>query len=377
MKKMLFLTDGFGRGGAESKLLELLRHLDTDKYNITVACFVDQGLLRDEYFNLAHRTIIIPRDPAKRFDLSLLLRLYKHMRKERYDVLQTMLFLPDIVGSITGFAARIPLRLAWETASHHNPEYLIPLRRRMYRFAIKFMNRIITVSRESKKSIIYWHPKAENKLQVIHYGIDLDIWHNPAPDEKRLKKIEFGVENASAVIGVVARFYEVKGHVYLIEALNLIKQKYPRLKCLLIGEEGGTLERCKSLVASYELESVVKFHDSRDDIPEVLKMFDIFVLPSISEGLPNVILEAMACGVPVVASNTGGIPELVADGESGVLFVPQDPASLAESLQILLDDSQKSSQMGVEGRRRVETLFSLRHQIDSFEKLYNCKKWEL
>ena len=163
---------------------------------------------------------------------------------------------------------------------------------------------------------------------------------------------------------------EHKGVFYLIQSASCILEYRKDLIFLLVGA-GAQEEKLKNFCVDLKIEKNVIFTGERDDIPEILSSIDIFVLPSLREGLPLTILEAMACAKPIIATNVGGIPEAVKDGVSGILVPPKDPESLQNAIVELLDDTEKQETMGLKGKQICEEHFRSRAMVDKIEKLYD------
>jgi glycosyltransferase involved in cell wall biosynthesis len=362
--KILYLMDGFGVGGAEAKLLEMLRHFNQRGYNITLCSFLDMGELKDEFARLGFPLKLIVR--KHRFDLTILFNLYRFIRKNRFDVIQTLLFYPDVLGILMGHLAGVPLLVSWETASHYDVFFNKLHRRLFYRFAMKFVSCVVAVSNGTKESLISREKIPDKKIRVIRYGVDLDRFQRKPSDG--IKK-DLGLRGVFPVLGVVARLDYIKGHTFLIQGIGEIIKKYPRLKCVLVGEGDyrSTIER---QIRELGLTEHFELLGLRSDVSELLSALDIFILPSISEGLPNVILEAMACSVPVIASRVGGIPEVIEHRENSLLVPPQNSRALSEAILTLTDDNGLRTQIGENARKRVETHFSLNLQIRQFKTLY-------
>jgi glycosyltransferase involved in cell wall biosynthesis len=179
----------------------------------------------------------------------------------------------------------------------------------------------------------------------------------------------FGVQAQGLLVGTVGRLHPQKGFASLLAAVARVRERLPAIRLLLVG--GGALRR--DLVARAEalgLAEVVIFAGSRGDVPEILAALDLFVLPSLWEGLPNAVLEAMAAGLPVVATAAGGTPEVVVDGETGLLVPPGDVTALAEAIERLLRDPGLRRKMGEAGRKRVEGHFTIEQTVAQTVALY-------
>lgn len=356
--------DGFNIGGAELKLLEMLRHMDRERYAITLCSFMETGDLRSQFEALGDPLVIMAR--KWRFDPSIFVKLFRLIRKGHFDIIQTLLFYPDIIGTVMARFCKVPVCIAWETASHYDT-FFHPFHRRLfYRLFMRWATRIVTVSQEAKHSIIDVERLPAEQIDVIPYGIDLERYGREAGAEIQVE----GYENEAAfVMGVVARLDYIKGHPFLLEALHHVRKIYSNFICLLIGD-GEYRAHLEGLVQKYNLQQHVKFLGFRDDIPSILNRLDLFILPSLSEGLPNVILEAMAAQVPVIASAVGGIPEIIENSENGILVPPKNAVALAEAIEQVLHDAALREKMALAGKVMVEKRFSLAKQMERFESLY-------
>src|SRR5262249_815838 len=175
------------------------------------------------------------------------------------------------------------------------------------------------------------------------------------------------------VVGTVGRMHEVKDQLTLVRAflhmLSTMPQACMWLRLVIIGD-GPLREAARQLLRAADAESLAWLPGERQDSPDIMRALDVFVLPSLREGLSNTILEAMASGLPVVATRVGGNPELVADGNTGLLVPPRDPGALANAMSLLLADPRKAQTFGAAGKHRVETEFSLARMVRETEDLY-------
>lgn len=199
-----------------------------------------------------------------------------------------------------------------------------------------------------------------SKIRTIYEGMDLSLYPKPAQPKPR-------DPNGLAVIGTVAHLSREKGLNYLIEAASLIPEVQDRMRFVIVGD-GKCLQELKELSLSKGLKDVFQFVGFHSSTHQFMKSFDIFALPSLSEGLSSAILEAMAASLPIIATNVGGIPELVKDGDNGLLVAPANPVALAQALQQLTDNPEESERMGRRGRERMEEQFTLERKILETEK---------
>jgi len=206
-----------------------------------------------------------------------------------------------------------------------------------------------------------------NKITTIHNGVKLDRF-SPHCDKSYLRK-ELGLSEEHVLVGTVANLIPQKGHEYLLEAADLVVRENKQVVFVWIGD-GLLRSELQMECAERGLTENIYFLSERKDIPEVLSSLDVFVLPSLWEGFGIALVEAMATGLPVIASNVDGIVEVVVDGITGVLVEPKDVEGLAKAIRCLLDDPTKRGRMGQAGRQRVMRRFSVENVASAYETLY-------
>ena len=221
------------------------------------------------------------------------------------------------------------------------------------RTVTRIADRVVTVCDQVANELIA-HGVPSSHVYVIHNGIDSDAIVPRVP------------VTALNQIGIVARLVLRKGHRYLLSAFARIKKPSMRLHIFGDGEEENSL---REQVRDLGIEGYVVFHGFCSDVPAALRELDLMVMPSLSEGLPMALLEAMAAGVPVMASAVNGIPELIEDGVSGCLVPPGDVDALAEALRELADHSEQLTKLSIRGRQRVEKKFRLNVALDRHRQL--------
>jgi glycosyltransferase involved in cell wall biosynthesis len=208
----------------------------------------------------------------------------------------------------------------------------------------------------------------KNRIVTIYNGIDTELF---AKSEKAvLMKEKFGIKNGQKVVGTVANLNPMKGHTYLLKAIPSIIQDYPSVVFLFVGK-GDQEEKLRKEALDLGIFEYVKFLGFRSDIPELLNLMDVFVLPSLSECLPLSVLEAMALSVPTVVTDVGGIREIIKDQETGYIVPPADPAALADKISLLLGDRTNARSIGLGGREAVDEKFSIETMLAQYQSLYN------
>jgi glycosyltransferase involved in cell wall biosynthesis len=206
----------------------------------------------------------------------------------------------------------------------------------------------------------------ENQAVTVHEGIDVDrVKSVPAVDVHEA----FWLPHHAPVVGNVAALVPHKGQRYLIEAAHLVVQEIPDARFVILGE-GELRDQLERQVREHHLEKHVLLPGFRTDVMGCLKSFDLFVMSSVTEGLGTSLLDAMACSRPIVATSAGGIPEVVADGETGLLVPPRDQASMANAIVTLLNDAPRRGQMGLAGLARVRDRFTVERMVAETAAVY-------
>ena len=234
------------------------------------------------------------------------------------------------------------------------------------------VNKMIYVSHATRKEWLKKiDPQFEEKIQVIHNGVQ-PVHFDSELDEKTKKEYrqELNISTDDFVILLSGRLNFMKGHKYLMEALPTTLKEVPNLRVLFAGG-GGESDDLQAQAKVLQVEHIVRFLGHRSDMKELMKLSDIVTLPSVAfESCPFALIEAMACSKPIVASDFSGIPEIVNDGETGILVVPKDPDSLSGAIIKLLKDSEMRKRMGEAGRKRVEEMFTLDQMLQKTYGLY-------
>ena len=357
---VLHLSTSSGPGGAERMISTLTAALNQGQFRIIVGLF-RPGWLQAECEALGVRTSVMPL--AGRFNLQWFRACLRLLRKERVALIHAHEFSAILCGWIMAKLAGIPL-----VATVHGKNYFSEkLRRRVvYRFVSR-QGTMITVSHDLKRFVCDKVGVAEKRVEVIYNGVAPAL---TVTDEETQKcKAELGISGCYPVLGVVGSLYIVKGHRFLLEAMPELLRRWPRARLLVIGR--GELEvALKEQVEQLAIGTNVHFLGMRQDVPRLLSVLDAFVLPSLSEGLSLALLEAMACGKPVVATRVGGNPELIDHGRTGFLVQPEDAKDLAAYLVKLLSDPKMMQQFGRQAAERVGQHFSVGQMVDQYNDRY-------
>jgi glycosyltransferase involved in cell wall biosynthesis len=228
---------------------------------------------------------------------------------------------------------------------------------------------MVVVSEDIKKFLIKYVGIKSGRVTTIYNGIDFNSYCSDNGSRNKVRK-ELGIDEKQSVIGTVGNLYSVKGHTYLLKAFAIIKNRFPSAVVVIAGR-GGLLDKLQKESADLNIQNNIRFLGFREDIHDLLQAMDVFVLPSISEGLPLSALEAMASKKPVVATDVGGMPEVVMNGQTGFTVPSKNPKSLAEKIMFLLENKNLADEMAEKSRNRVEKEFALENMVSRYQELYD------
>ena len=350
--RLLYLINSFVMGGAEKAMVRILSGLDKNKYDITAVSL--QNRTEKILPELEKTGIdIIKLNATSKYDIMVAYKLYKFIKEFVPDVLICSLFHSTILGRITGALAKTPIIINWE----HNENLGSALRRRLNRATISLSDRIFCDSEKVRTQVIKQLCPNENLVETIPIG-GIDLAQYSCPKRKK---------SPAVTVGTVGMLTKQKGFAYLIEAAKLVSEKNANVKFSIVGD-GPEFENLKNLIKKLQLEDTVDLLGLRYDIPDLLSKWDIYVQPSMWEGLCITIVEAMACGLPVLASNVGGIPESVFDGQNGFLVPPKYPCELATRISYLIENPDLTIAMGDQSRKIAEEKYCLHKMCRDIEE---------
>ena len=375
--RILNIITRLEHGGAPIALLDTVERMDRARYEIHVATGRTEDPEKEMIPYARSRGVqvmVIPslvRDVRPWRDLVALFSLMRVIARGRYDIVHTHT-------SKAGFVGRLAARLCGVKGIVYSPHgtilegYFGGATTRLFvasdRIAAGFTDRIVGLTRREVEQYLEAGIGRPDQYTFIYNGIDVDGFAARRVDRER-KRTELGLPRDAYVGITVGRLVPVKGQRYLIEAAARIGDRIPPLMILLAGD-GPLRPELEQHAASMGVEDKVRFLGTRQDIPELLSCADVFVLPSLNEGLGLVLVEAMAMGVPCVATAVGGVPEVVADDVTGILVPPRDPRALADAVVRLADDPDRAREMGEQGRERAREMFSIQRTVARTEALY-------
>jgi len=362
--RTLHLITELGTGGAQTALSRLLQHADRRGFEPTVACLYNGSGSAAERIRQLGITVSDLGMSAK-WRADAVCRLYGVLRRERPTILHTWMYHANVIGRLVGRLARVPVIIS----SRRNVFIGGGFRELVNSVTSPLADRVVTVCDAAREAELARARVPPSHVITIHNGIDVPIRDTTDQRGGIHARRSLGISPEAHVIGSVGRLHPQKDFGTLIAAMKLVKEGDADARLLIVGD-GPCRESLERRTARLDLAEDVIFAGDRSDISSLLAAMDVFALASRWEGLPNAVLEAMACGLPVVATGVGGTPELVQDGSTGRLVSPQDPQAMAAVLTEVLSSEQIRTEMGKAGRARAKEHFSIQEMVRRTEALY-------
>ncbi|MEA2519789.1 MAG: hypothetical protein QOF49_1869 [Chloroflexota bacterium] len=350
-------------GGAQEHLFSLLSRLDTTYYEPSVVALSGGSAVRKLQRNGFEVTVIDePRDD------DAIRALTAHLGRVRPDVIHTHMYRADVVGTRAAIALRESgHRVPYVVSTVHSSRVRSNEDRELIRQLTPSMDQLIAVSKSIERKIADEH-RTGAPVRLIYNGVDLQRYDHQEPCAPFGD--QYGIEAGSKIVGVVARLEPEKGHQTLIEAWPSVLRAVPDAYLLIVGE-GSRRDFLEQWASAHHVGHRVVFAGRRDDIPAVTAALDVAVLPSWREAQGLSILEAMALSRPVVASDVGGIPEMVEDGVTGLLVEHDNPVALADAIVRLLKDPTYAARIGKAGHDLVHDRFCIELMVKAIEQIYD------
>jgi sugar transferase (PEP-CTERM/EpsH1 system associated) len=349
-------------GGKENGIVNLVNSLDSDVFENYIFSFVKRGPLADRV--ISERCRVIELGERLGGDYQLYFKLARAFRRHKIHIAHTHSWATLLEGVIGAKVGGVPIIVHGE---HGTIRDNTKIHLYIQRFFWNITDRVLSVSETLRDDLHEAVGFPKERIRVISNGVDMSrfgIAHDGSDYKARL-----GFPAGSVVFGAIGRLVSVKCFPLLLEASAMIFEKVPNSHLVIVGD-GPLHAELTEMARRRNIADRVSFLGWRPDVPDILKAMDVFVCSSESEGMSNTILEAMASGIPVVATAVGGNVELVVDGETGVLVQPNDPNILAGTVAELLANQPLRLKMGERGRRRVEECFSLEAMTRNYTSFY-------
>lgn len=365
--RILYLNVASTVSGAEMSLITLLRHLNREAFEPIVG-LPGPGPLVERLARLGVETVMIPQQKLKARNplpyLKTVLCLVNLVRRRGVDLIHSNMDICNQYGLVAARLTGIPIICHTRNMLSKRP---------FQRMLLRYADVLIANSRAVKASYARCVAKSQ-KVMIIHNGVDLDEFSTIRARSGMFRK-KLGIPDDAFVVGHIARICPEKGQHTLIDAMALVAKTQSKAYALIVGDtivDNSTafLMSLKQRVLEYELTERVIFISFVDNIVDLYVDLDLVVLPSLYEAFGRTLIEAMAMEKPVIASGVGGPLEIVENGVTGFLVPPNDPVKLAEAILKVMDNRDVAREFGMNGRKRVERLFSIEQNVRKTEQVY-------
>ena len=361
--KILHLISSLGLFGAENIALTLGEKIQGGGYESVIGALQHSGHPKAEIVIKAEergiKTFSLKCDG--RFDIGAIFRLKKYLVEAKVDILHTHNYKSDMIGACAAFLAKVPVIATAHgfTDVTHSVSFYEKLDRLVLR---AFFSKVIVVTGEMLKNF------PEGKKEVIANGVDIDQFSRDAQKREALRK-NYQIKDNEILIGTVGRLSREKNQRMLLEALYPLMRDDDAIRVMVVGD-GPKAEELKQFATARHLEDRIIFTGNMRDTVSVYSALDIFVLSSLTEGVPLTILEAMASKLPVVATRVGGIPEMINDDKTGLLVDARDVCALRAKITNLIKNPGKRQQLAESASRFVKTNYSLKRMCAAYREVY-------
>ncbi len=368
---ILYVITQLELGGAQKQLLSLIGRIDKDRYNLFLFTGKD-GFLMGDALSLSdltlHRSKHLKRPISPLQDLLAMIEMVGFIKKNKIDIVHTHSSKAGILGRWAGALAKAKIIIhtvhGWSFNDFQNL-FLRKLYIALEKSSAKFTDKIIVVSNHDKQIGQGHKIGVVDQYSLLRCGINRAQFGGGDPSIRK----ELGISDDALVVGTIACFKPQKALEDFVQLAFLAKQVLPKVRFLLVGD-GALRGKIEKLIAKLNLSPQFILLGWRRDIPRVLSAMDVFVLTSLWEGLPVAVLEAMASQVPVVATHTGGISEVVSEGKTGFLVSCHDMSSMLEKIGVLLQDTSFKSRIIQNAKQCVDEKFDTETMVKAHEDLY-------
>jgi glycosyltransferase involved in cell wall biosynthesis len=356
--RIVLVTDTLRYGGSERLLVDIAKGLDRAAFDVKVCAITAGGELLEAELAKAEIEYRILNKPLGA-NLRVLPRLWALLREWRPQIVHTFRWTANTYGRIGAVAARVPTIIGTEHVLEH--KRVCP--RLIDTVLGRFTDRIVVVTKEIGDQVHADHHLRANRIELIEEGIDLDRFARverlaPAAATKHVFRA-----------GIVARLAPQKGHLVFLDAIRLAREMRPAVKGIIVGD-GQLRAELERWVADHQMQEHVEFWGFREDLPQVFRELDLFVMSSGWEGLPLAMLDAAASGLPFVCTAVGGIPEVFRDGVHGRLIPPGNPGEFAKAIVWSLDNYAAACAMAKTASELVHRRHGMQAMIRRHEAMY-------
>lgn len=351
-------------GGAEVLAAALARQL-SDRYRFIFACLDELGLLGARLHSEGFEVVALGRRPG--IDPFCMRRLARLWRRQGVRLVQAHQYTPFFY-TLAARAWRLRPPVLFTEHGRFYPDYRRRRRVLFNRLMLRRTDRVVAVGGAVRRALVSYEGIAEDRVQVIHNGVDIAAFDGPPADRAAVRR-ELGLADDDFAIVLVARLDYLKDHATAIRTAERVAKRLPTAKLLIVGE-GPEQKVIEAEIRARKVQGCVRMLGLREDVAALLHAADLFLLTSISEGIPVTLIEAMAARLPVVSTKVGGVPEVVEPGGTGLLAAPGDDPALAEAVLLLAANPALRRSMGEAGHRRACEVFSQTRMHDAYEACF-------
>lgn len=379
-KKVLHIITLFNVGGATENTIFTVAGLIKKGYHVEIITGSSSSVDGSMHEMTKRLNITVHTFPNLRrkisplWDLVITFQLFKFIKKNKFDIVHTHSAKAGVVGRIAAWFAHAPIIIHH---NHGNPFhrfqniFVHKLFKLIEKFASLFCVKIVSVTHTIVDEMVANKIAPREKFKVIRSGFDVENFINYHSSNDKSTRAKYGLNDNDIVIGKIARFSKLKGHIYLLKAFEDVSNRVPNAKLLLIGD-GEMKDELVKYIKEHNLESKVSFTGLvwPEEIPSIISILDIVVHTALLEGLPRVFAQSMLMGKPVVAFDLDGAHEVIIDGKNGYLIEPKNIYMLTEKIYDLASDLPKARKFGEFAKYNLQDDFSIKAMVENTDQLY-------
>lgn len=366
---ILYVVDSFDVGGTETQVVQTALVLAKRGHFVTVAPLRGGGALEAQLLEAGIRIVEFPkrRGLISFGGIFQLMRLARFIRREKFDAVHAHDLWSNLMAVPAARLARSPVILSSQRNLAHNAWYT-PFRRRVIRIIHSMASGVIVNSEAIRELLVAEFHVERERVHLLHNGVDSERFGNLRVNRRDI--LPSVPPNGKWILHIANMVSEVKGHAVLIDAARTVATSVEDVHFILVGD-GPLRAGLEVRAREAKLEESMHFIGRRNDTAELLACGDLFLFPSLAEGMPNAVLEAAAAGLPIVATSVGGIPEIIKNGLNGILIPPGDSRALADATLRLLRNHELSNRFGRAAQETIRANFGFDRLADALTNLYH------
>ncbi len=371
MYNIVWFIDGLGMGGAERLLVPFLRELHGPAFHVRVCAFQvkDDNVMAEQIRQLGVPVDLLP--IAHLRDMGAIPRLARYLGQQQAHLVHTQLEFANTLGTMAARLRGLPTVATLHTFDDGQTPGKEARRIRLMWWTLRHgCRQIIAVSDGLRRYLEQEAQLPPERCLTLYNGIDVTRFCPQPAAARQAQRQAFHIPPAAPLLITVAVLRQPKGIQYMLQALPALRQTWPDLRYLVVGS-GAYEAELKALARQLGVTEAVIFAGVRHDIPDLLAMSDLFVLPTLDDALPTVLMEAMAVGLPLVASNVGGVPEMVSPQQNGLLVPAGDAAALAQACRHILQNPTLAQSMSAAGQQTAAARFNIVRQAQKLAQIYH------